>query len=245
MQKIMIQETQTWTQTAVSQFMEIAKETIAQRGVFSVALSGGSTPEPFYRALTEENVQEKIDWRKIHLFWGDERDVAPDHPDSNFRMVNEVLIEKIPIPTENVHRVLTELGVAAATEAYEKELQGFFPGDWPRFDLVLLGMGRDGHTASLFPHSDGLKVENRWFIPNFAPIRKVWRLTLTKNAINAACNIIIMVKGSEKAQMVVEVLQGEYDPQEKPIQLIKPADGQLTWLLDDQAASKLPPGFSL
>ena len=179
------------------------------------------------------------------FFWGDERDVPPDHPDSNFHMINQVLLTNIPIPERNVHRVLTELGLAAAAEAYEKELKRFFPGDWPRFDLVLLGMGADGHSASLFPHSDGLTVKNHWFIPNFAPNRKVWRLTLTKNAINAARNIIILVKGVEKASMVLEVLKGEDNPQEKPIQLIKPTDGQLIWLLDEQAGSKLPPGFSL
>ena len=168
-----------------------------------------------------------------------------DHPDSNFHRVNEVLLKKIPIPAENVHRVQTELGVAKAAMAYEKELQGFFPGDWPRFDLILLGMGADGHTAPLFPHSDGLKVDNRWFIPNFAPNRKVWRLRLTKNVINAARNMIIMVKGADKAPMSVEVLKGEYNPDEKPIQLIKPANGHLTWLLDEEAASMLPTEFSL
>jgi len=245
MQKIIIQESQTWTQMAVSLFLEIATEAIERRGAVSVALSGGSTPEPIYRALSKDSVQKKIDWRKMHLFWGDERNVPPNHTDSNFHMVNQLLLKNIPIPADNVHRVLTELDVVAAAEAYEMELKRFFPGDWPRFDLVLLGMGADGHTASLFPYSDGLQVEDRWFISNFALNRKIWRLTLTKKAINAARNIIIMINGAEKASMVAEVLKGEDNPQEKPIQFIKPTDGQLIWLLDEQVASKLPSGFSL
>lgn len=239
MAHIIVQDSQSLAKTAKSIFLDLAEVAIKNRGLFSVALAGGSTPEPLYRALGDE--QERVGWQKIHLFWGDERNVPADHPESNFRMVNEALVKKIAIPAENVHRVPAEKSVDEVAATYEEELKEFFRSDWPRFDLVLLGMGADGHTASLFPHSEGIVDENRWFIANFAPSREVWRLTLTKNAINAARNILILVKGVQKAPMVADVLTGEFNPTEKPIQLIKPIAGQLTWLLDREAASMLPP----
>ena len=243
MQKILIQKPTIWGQSAVSLFVEIAHEAIKERGTFSVAFSGGGTPLPLYRALGQEPFIKEFPWSKTYFFWGDERDVPLNHPDSNFHSVNEVLLNRVPIPTQNVHRVQTEMGPEKAARAYEEQLKRFFHGEWPFFDLVLLGMGEDGHTASLFPFSDGLTVEDRRFIPNFAPHRKVWRLTLTKNAINAARNTIILVKGAEKASMVANALVGEYNPDEKPIQLIKPESGHLTWLLDENAASLLPAEF--
>ncbi len=239
MAHIIVKDSHSLTKTAKSIFLDLAEVAIKDRGLFSVALAGGSTPEPLYLALGDD--QERVGWQKIHLFWGDERNVPADHPESNFRMVNEALVKKIAIPAENVHRVPAEKSVDEAAATYEEELKEFFRSDWPRFDLVLLGMGADGHTASLFPHSAGIVDENRWFIANFAPSREVWRLTLTKNAINAARNILILVKGVQKAPMVADVLTGEFKPTEKPIQLIKPIAGQLTWLLDREAASMLPP----
>ena len=239
MQQIIIQDSQTITHKAMSMFLALATQAIEKRGVFSVALSGGSTPEQLYRALSDDAIQAQINWQKVHLFWGDERNVPASDPDSNFRMVNEALLKHIAIPAENVHRVTTEMGVTDAAIAYEKALQLFFPGDWPKFDLVLLGMGEDGHTASLFPHSAGLEEEKRWFIANFAPNRDIWRLTLTKNAINAARHVLVLVKGAQKAHMLVQVLQGDFNPKEKPIQTVNPIDGQLTWMLDEDAASLL------
>jgi 6-phosphogluconolactonase len=239
MQQIIIQDSQTITHKAMSMFLALATQAIEKRGVFSVALSGGSTPEHLYRALSDDAIQAQINWQKVHLFWGDERNVPASDPDSNFRMVNEALLKHIAIPAENVHRVTTEMAVTDAAIAYEKALRLFFPGDWPKFDLVLLGMGEDGHTASLFPHSEGLEEEKRWFIANFAPNRDIWRLTLTKNAINAARHVLVLVKGAQKPHMLVQVLQGDFNPKEKPIQTVNPIDGQLTWLLDEDAASLL------
>jgi 6-phosphogluconolactonase len=239
MQQIIIQDSQTITHKAMSMFLALARQAIEKRGVFSVALSGGSTPEHLYRALSDDAIQAQINWQKVHLFWGDERNVPASDPDSNFRMVNEALLKHIAIPAENVHRVTTEMAVTDAAIAYEKALRLFFPGDWPKFDLVLLGMGEDGHTASLFPHSEGLEEEKRWFIANFAPNRDIWRLTLTKNAINAARHVLVLVKGAQKAHMLVQVLQGDFNPKEKPIQTVNPIDGQLTWMLDEDAASLL------
>lgn len=241
MQQIIIQNSKKITYKAMAMFFMVAKQAIENRGVFSVALSGGSTPESLYRALSDDAVQAQINWQKVHLFWGDERNVPASDPDSNYCMVNEALLKHIAIPAENVHRVPTEMMVTEAAMAYEQALRQFFPGEWPRFDLVLLGMGEDGHTASLFPHSEGLMEETHWFIANFAPKRDVWRLTLTKNAINAARHVLVLVKGAQKASMLAQVLQGDFNPIEKPIQSINPIDGQLTWLLDEDVASLLPP----
>ncbi|MFW5714112.1 MAG: 6-phosphogluconolactonase, partial [Brevefilum sp.] len=202
--------------------------------------SGGSTPEPFYRGLADRANQTRLDWRNIHFFWGDERPVPPDHPDSNFGMAREVLIGQVPILEENVHRVPAEMDVRMAAFSYEEVLRDFFDGEWPRFDLVLLGMGEDGHTASLFPKSAGLNEEQRWFIANYAPGLETWRLTLTKHAINASREIWVLVQGKSKAARLAEALTGPHDPWENPIQLIAPEDGELVWMVDEDAAQKLP-----
>jgi len=226
---------------AAESFVKIAGESIQQHGLFTAALSGGSTPKLFYKELAAPERQRRLAWEKAHLFWGDERCVLPDHSDSNYRMVRETLLNEINIPEGNIHRVPAELDVRLAAFQYEEELRGFFEGKWPRFDLVLLGMGDDGHTASLFPGSAGLNEEERWFIANYAPKNQFWRLTLSKNAINAARNILVLVQGPQKADMIAKVQaegEGEY---EKPIQLITPWDGKMVWALDVEAASKLPP----
>lgn len=225
---------------AAGTFIRLAEDSIQQRGMFTVAFSGGSTPRRLYNALAAPEVQKSLDWDKIHLFWGDERAVPPDHSDSNYKMVREALLDKVTIPQENIHRVHAEMDVRMAAFQYEEELRGVFEGDWPRFDLVLLGMGEDGHTASLFPNSAGLNEEQRWFIANYAPKRQQWRLTLTGNAINAARNVLALVQGGGKADMIAAVLVGGDGGDVKPIQRIKPADGKMTWLLDGEAAGKLP-----
>jgi 6-phosphogluconolactonase len=227
-------------QEAVALFIEIAQESIEKRGVFSAALSGGSTPEPLYLALGKPQYSEQLEWDHIHLFFGDERPVPPGHPDSNFRMVKESLLDQIKIPDSNVHRVPAETDVRVAAFAYEENLRSFFKGEWPRFDLVLLGMGTDGHTASLFPHTAGLNEAHRWFIANHVPEKETWRLTLTKTAINNACNIIVLVSGEDKARMLAHVIEGPRRPAEMPIQLIEPVQGDLIWLVDQDAAKFLP-----
>jgi 6-phosphogluconolactonase len=229
----------TLSQAAADLLIELAKKSISDKGRFSVALSGGSTPKPLYEALASTDRQEKLEWEKIHLFWGDERCVPPDHPDSNYKMVRESLLQNISIPEKNIHRVPAELDPRMAAFSYEEALRNLFNGPLPVFDLVFLGMGRDGHTASLFPHSAGLNEEARWFIANYAPERGTWRLTLTKNAINAAKTIVVLVAGGAKADMLFDVLEGEYQPFEKPIQLIMPVDGRMIWFVDQAAAENL------
>lgn len=233
------------TNAAVEAFIGLCNKTVRSRGRFAVSLSGGSTPELFYRALGETANRSRVAWKHVHLFWGDERPVPPDHPDSNFRMAREALIDPLRIPEANIHRVPAELDVRLAALSYEEVLRDFFEGERPRFDLVLLGMGEDGHTASLFPKSAGLNEAQRWFIANYAPKRETWRLTLTKPAINAARVIWVLVRGESKAEKLAEVLVGTKDPWENPIQLVDPKDGEMIWMVDAGAAKKLPEGFDL
>lgn len=220
-------------------FAKIAIKSIHISGRFSVALSGGSTPKPLYQALVSLEGDNVIDWTKVDLFWGDERCVPPDHPDSNYRMVKENLLQYISIPEENVYRVPSELDPSMAAFSYEEILRVYFSGVWPRFDLVLLGMGEDGHTASLFPGSPGLNEEQRWFIANHSPEMAQWRLTLTINSINAARHIAVLVVGDSKADMLHTVLDDENSPVEKPIQNIVPVEGNMRWFVDQAAAGKL------
>ena len=228
------------TKAAIDLFITSARSAIEERGLFCVALSGGSTPKMLDSGLAEPDRQEGIDWANIHLFFGDERHVPPDHPDSNYLMVKNSLVDEVSIPAENVHRVKAEMEPRMAAFSYEDELRAFFSDEWPRFDLVLLGMGNDGHTASLFPKTAGLIEEQRWFIANQLPSQGGWRLTLTKHAINAARKVVVLVSGDSKAEMLAEVLTGTFDPLHKPIQLISPTAGEMIWLLDRAAASGLP-----
>ena len=234
---------ETWTREAVTNFLHIANESHNKRGVFTVALSGGGTPKPVYREIGAAGNAKQLPWSDIHLFWGDERHVPPDHEKSNFRMVKEQLLDQISIPEGNVHRVPAEMEARMAAFSYEEVLRGIFDAEQPQFDLVFLGMGEDGHTASLFPHSAGLNEEDRWFIANFSPKKEEWRLTLTKNAINAARNIMVLVRGRSKAKMIADVLTGPMEPEEKPVQLISPTDGNMIWILDREAAQLLPDGI--
>ncbi len=231
---------ETLTIAAVDEFVRICRGAVRSRGRFTLSLSGGSTPEPFYRALGAPANRARVDWDHVHLFWGDERPVPSEHPESNFRMAKEALIDPAGVPEANIHRVPAEMDVRLAAFSYEEDLRDFFDGHWPRFDLVLLGMGADGHTASLFPKSAGLHEAQRWFIANYAPKRETWRLTLTKPAINAAREIWVLVRGASKAEKLAEALAGEKEPWENPIQLVQPEDGALTWWIDEAAAQALP-----
>lgn len=233
-----------WLDKVTDLFIRQAAACIAERGVFSVALAGGGTPAPLYSALAQPEHQARIEWEKVHLFFGDERHVPPDNEQSNFRMVKETLLDAVSISGENIHRVQTEMDVRLAAFAYEETLRQFFPGDWPRFDLVLLGMGEDGHTASLFPHSAALNEEHRWFVANYAPEREAWRLSLTANAINAARMVLVLVRGESKAARLKKVLSGTKEPWEMPIQAIHPGEGKMIWLLDEAAGSQLPDGIA-
>jgi 6-phosphogluconolactonase len=224
---------------AAQRFTDLAREAIDSRGRFSVALSGGSTPATLYGLLAQEPCRVQIPWAQVYLFWGDERCVPPDHPDSNYRMANETLISQVPIPSANVFRVRGELEPDLAARAYEKTLQDFFCGPRTRFDLVLLGLGDDGHTASLFPDSDALHERERLAVAVEARYqdRPAHRVTLTLPALNTARQVLFLVAGSAKARIVQAVLEG---PEGRlPAQQIRPTAGQTVWILDRKAASQL------
>lgn len=205
------------TARAAELFLEIAEET---PGDFRVALAGGSTPKDLYAAL----VDRPVPWGRTRFYWGDERCVPPEHADSNYRMAREALLSKVPVPPENIHRIQAERPDAA--ELYEAELEG-------RFDLVLLGMGPDGHTASLFPDTEALREAKRLVLANWVPKLGARRITLTYPALNAARNVLFLVSGPDKARAAGEVLR---EGKVLPAGLVRPADGRLIWLLDRPAA---------
>jgi len=225
---------------AAQEFHRLAEAGIQERGRFSVALSGGNTPRAIYSLLADEYKQ--LPWDRIHVFFGDERTVPPDHPDSNFRMANEALLSHVAIPPENVHRIRAELDPDAAAKDYERRLREFFqPANdaWPRFDLIMLGLGEDGHTASLFPGSTALLDSSRWVTSTWVQRMKTYRITLTYPVLNHAAEIEFLVSGSGKAEILRDVLGPPASPP-FPAQKVSPENGRLLWLLDHDAAALLP-----
>jgi 6-phosphogluconolactonase len=224
---------------AARRFVALAREAAESRGRFSAALSGGSTPGGLYRLLAEEPYSLQVPWEAVHLFWGDERCVPPDDPGSNYHLAEENLLFRVPIPPENVHRVRGELEPASAARNYEQEIQDFFCGPHARFDLILLGLGEDGHTASLFPGSPALAERERLVTAATAVYqdRPAQRVTLTLPALNSARQVLFLVAGSAKAGVVQAVLEGA--DEQLPARQVQPAAGGLSWLLDAEAASLL------
>ena len=224
--------------------MGLMAETLNTKTHFSIALSGGSTPKSLFTLLADDvSLRTQVDWDKVHFFWGDERHVPPDHPDSNFRMAYEAMLSKVPVQETNIHRVRAEEQDASkAAEEYADELQTFFnlkPGELPYFDCVLLGMGPDGHTASLFPGTEALHEQKRLVVSNWVEKFRTHRITLTAPVINNADCIIFLVSGEEKAEVLREVLEGEKNTELFPSQLIKPSHGKLLWLVAQPATTKL------
>jgi 6-phosphogluconolactonase len=233
--------------TAATGIVDAAKREVAQKGTFSLALSGGSTPRMLYELLARPDMAAEMPWDHTQIFWGDERHVGPDDPESNYRMAREALLDKVPIPQANVHRIPAELANAETVAvAYEDELRrafGLEPGEWPRFDLILLGMGDDGHTASLFPHTQALHETKRLVVANPVPKLQTTRITLALPVINNAERIWFLIAGGTKAGILRQVLEGSADPETYPAQLINPVDGELFLLLDATAASELSPSL--
>ena len=219
-------------------FVTAAAESIGARGRFSVAVSGGSTPRALFQLLATEEFRTRVDWERTHFFWADERCVAPDHPDSNFKVAHDLLLIKLALPSDHIHRIPGELAPEAAAFAYERDLRGFFAGERiPAFDLILLGMGEDGHTASLFPGEKGIAKKERSAIAVYVEKLHSHRVTLTLPVLNSACRVVFLVAGKEKAVTVQEVLKGT-NPL-LPAAQVNPPEGSLTWLLDKEAAGKL------
>lgn len=224
---------------ATREFVRLAREAVATHGRFTVALSGGSTPRGLFAMLARE--LETVPWERMHVCWSDERHVAPDDPASNYALARRTLLAHVPVPDAQVHRVPTELPDAgAAAEAYEQALRALLPPT-ARFDLVLLGLGADGHTASLFPHSPALAERERWVRDAPGPPPVTTRITLTPPVLNAAAEVMFLVSGIEKAPAVRAVLEGRHDPARWPAQAIRPADGRVLWLLDTAAGRELDP----
>src|SRR5580698_1273941 len=225
---------------AAEEFSRVGRQAIGAQGRFAVALSGGSTPKSLYSLLASSYAD--FPWARTYFFFGDERHVPPTDPESNYRMVNESLLSKVAIPAQNVFRVKAENpDAAAAASDYEIQLRKFFelkPGEFPHFDLLLLGMGPDGHTASLFPDSEGLKEQSKLVIANWVEKFKTHRISFTFPVLNNAGEVIFLASGSDKAEMVREVLEGKPMPP-LPAQQVQPTNGRLLWMLDESAAAKL------
>jgi 6-phosphogluconolactonase len=225
--------------SAAALFITAAQQAIRDRGSFSVALSGGSTPLPIYESLAHDHSADRLAWEKVHFFWGDERAVPPDHPDSNFGQAYQVLLKPRQIPAENIHRIEAELPPQAAAKAYQTALLSFFDEDPPRLDLILLGMGNDGHTASLFPGTSILTsppAPEDLVCAVFVPKMETWRISFTPRLIKAARQIVFLVSGTDKADTLAQVLEGPLQPEKLPSQLFRDA---AAWLVDRDAASKL------
>lgn len=228
---------------AARRYTDLAHTAVAARGLYTVALSGGSTPRAIYELLASHAWRERTPWRATHLFWGDERHVPPDDKESNYRMADEAMIAHVPIPPGNVHRIKAELPDAnEAADEYEKELRrGFRLNDMsarPRFDLIFLGIGDDGHTASLFPDTAALNEKTRLVVANRVEKLSTERITLTFPVLDAAANVIFLVSGEEKAKTLRAILTG--DDAHLPAQNVRPTNGKLLWLVDRAAASLLP-----
>ena len=229
---------------AAERFVEYGFEFHGKLERFSVALAGGNTPRRVYELLATERFKNRIEWSQVHLFFGDERSVPPDHPDSNFAMAYESLISKVPIPAKNVHRIIGEGNADENAQAYENRLRAFFAGlSWPRFDLVLLGMGEDGHTASLFPNSPALRETARWVVATRNEQSGQDRITLTIPVFNHARRVMFFVTGEKKAQRLKEVLRREPGSEQLPARAVTPSKempgGTMEWLVDAEAAALL------
>ena len=235
---LLIYETpQELAEAAARAFVARAEEAINALGRFAVVLAGGSTPKATYEALARDYSGE-LDWGGVHVFFGDERTVPPDHEDSNYRMAHEALLSRVPVGS--VHRMRGELPPAEAAASYEEELREFFgPDGVPGFDLILLGLGEDGHTASLFPETSALDVADRWVVANPVLKLETTRLTLTLPVINVARAVTFLVAGEGKAEALKEILEGDADPRAYPAKFIRPEEGDLTWMVDKVAASLL------
>ena len=225
-------------QAAAQHFVDQAHKNISTHGQFNVALSGGTTPRVMHSILAAA-FRDEVDWSKVYFFWGDERNVPPDHPDSNYRIAYETLIDPLGIGPTQIHRIQAELPPEEAAHKYQQALRQHLDSKSPQFDLILLGMGADGHTASLFPDTNALDENESWVVANWVEKMDSWRITLTAPFINSARQITLLIAGESKASALKKVLEGPRETTTYPSQLIQPNNGSLLWLLDQAAASQL------
>jgi 6-phosphogluconolactonase len=219
---------------------DFAAQAIAARGLFTLVLAGGETPRRVYASLSSAPWRDRIRWSEVHVFFGDERCVPPADPRSNYRMARETLLDAVPLPAANVHRIRGEADPAVEAVRYEQEMTAFFnTSSLPAFDLILLGLGADGHTASLFPGSAALRERERRVVADYVAATASWRVTFTVPTINAARQVAFLVAGSNKSRALCNVLRGPHQPETWPAQLIDPAAGGLHWLVDAAAAEQV------
>jgi 6-phosphogluconolactonase len=229
------------SQAAAKMFADLTNQAIDSRRSFSVALSGGSTPKRLYEILAKEPYLEQVHWEAMHVFWGDERCVPAGDPRSNARMAQQILLNHVPIPANQIHPILGDLPAALGATHYETTLRDYFGNRPPVFDLILLGLGDNAHTASLFPHTSVLNEKERWVDAVYVAEQSMYRVTLTAPVINQAQEVIFLVSGAEKASALQGVLEGPHHPNEYPAQLIHPNGAHPIWLVDKAAAHKLVP----
>lgn len=243
------QNSQLLAQAAAEMIIKTSAQAVQRQGTFSLALAGGSTPRATYELLAQAGYMERVNWLKTFIFWGDERCVPLDHPESNYRMVQESLLDHVPVPAEQIYRMQGEISPQIAADIYERLLRVHFatyranqPAEHT-FDLVLLGLGEDGHTASLFPGSEALQAQDRWVVPNHIPQLDHSRLTLTRECINAAYQVTFLVSGGRKADILRQVITQDHSQSEGgsqwPAGTIQPQAGKLLWLVDEAAAAGL------
>lgn len=233
-------------QRAAQYFVDGIRAAATARGKARIAISGGNTPKHTFELLADNSApyRDQIPWDKMEIYWVDERCVAPDQPDSNYRMTREALLDKVPLSAGQIFRVEGELDPEEGAARYEFAIRQSFRlegAELPVFDLLALGMGPDGHTASLFPHTEGLHELLRIAIANHVVQKESWRVTLTSPVINRARDVFFLIEGKDKVAALQQVFLGSYDPENYPSQLIRPASGRITLLLDSAAGAALPP----
>jgi 6-phosphogluconolactonase len=223
-------------EAAAQEVLKAALEAVSEHGRFTWALSGGSTPRGLYRLLASDPFRDRMPWTSTHFFWGDERHVPPDHPESNYRMAREAMLDAVPVPAENIHRIHAEEPDAErAAMEYEEEIRAFL-GPAPRFDLVLLGLGKDAHTASLFPGSAAVREREHLVIAPWVEAQKTLRITLTPPVLNHAARVVFLVSGEDKAEALRTVIEGEREPERYPAQIV---EADRLWMVDRPAARLL------
>ena len=229
---------------AARQIVERAQADIDARGAFSIALSGGSTPRDLHLRLSSSPLKDQVDWAHVHIFFGDERCVPPDDAQSNYRMADETLLSGVPIAPGHIHRMKGELPPETAAAEYESDLREYFKDEPPRLDVILLGMGDNGHTASLFPGLSAVHEQQKWVVAENVPEVGMWRITLTPVVLNLGREVMFLVAGSGKATMLQQVLEGAFAPDARPAQIVRPTPGEVIWFVDTAAAERLspPPG---
>jgi 6-phosphogluconolactonase len=225
-------------------FLNLSRSSLSSKESFTVALSGGSTPRRFYHLLGFDACRGEVESHRIHFFWVDERCVPQEHEESNFKTVYDALLSRVPVPEQNIHRIKGEAGPEEAAKEYERAIRGFFGGtDLPVFDLIVLGMGEDGHTASLFPGSGALGEKKRLAVPVYKEKPEIHRVTLTFPILNNASQVLFLVSGRSKSRVLAEVLEDEGKKSCYPAGIVAPAHGKITWLIDEEAAEYLTTEF--